>query len=207
MAYYASVVNLQTERHRNTVALLALALDFIYPVAMRFKYALACPRPSDYSSVIQPMIEVPQHGSLPAGHATEGYLIAGILAVLVPGAYGNFPQAHLNRIAHRIAENRIVAGLHFPIDNVAGRLLGETLAGLFLALCGAKLPDNAPVTPDKAVFDGAGLSAGNAPAGKANPDTLLGNQPGCRQELLRATVDSIPVLEEMWAAASQEWRS
>jgi hypothetical protein len=39
------------------------------------------------------------------------------------------------RQASRIAINRTVAGVHFPVDSVAGAVLGLTLAKFLYALC------------------------------------------------------------------------
>jgi hypothetical protein len=42
------------------------------------------------------------------------------------------------RQANRIAVNRTVAGVHFPVDSVAGALLGLTLAEYLVNLCAGK---------------------------------------------------------------------
>jgi hypothetical protein len=41
------------------------------------------------------------------------------------------------RQAARVAINRTVAGLHFPVDSAAGQLLGLTLGDYFVHRCGA----------------------------------------------------------------------
>lgn len=195
-AYYATIVGMQTERHQRTRELLGLALDLAYLVVMRFKMALACPRPSEYSAVIQPMIEVPQHASFPAGHATEGHVIAGVLGALVPGA-SQLGADLLRRAAFRIADNRIVAGLHFPIDNVAGRLVGDALGQYFLALCGA------PSAPKAATFAQSAVTVAPYDA-RGTLDDLLYGGPGCTAGAALA-VDPLPMLERLWAEAAKEW--
>jgi hypothetical protein len=72
---------------------------------------------------------------LPSGHATEAFLVATWLRRLVPSANPENTAEQLRLQAGRIATNRVIAGVHFPVDSVAGRLLGETLAEYLIARC------------------------------------------------------------------------
>lgn len=67
-------------------------------------------------------------GSYPSGHSTRGMADALILAELVPDAR----QALLDR-GRRIGFDRVIAGVHFPSDVVAGRVLGQAIARALLA--------------------------------------------------------------------------
>lgn len=71
------------------------------------------------------MIRSPAHRSFPSGHATEAFAAAAILSATFP-AY----TAHLRQMAARIAMNRCFAGVHYPVDQYAGDLLGDLLGGL-----------------------------------------------------------------------------
>jgi hypothetical protein len=131
--FWASIVGLQAHRHSWTMQLIWLALGMTSDLEMRFKHAFACPRPVELSPQIQPMIATPGHAAWPSGHATEAYMVSTVLQALVPN--GAQYKEQLERQAARIAVNRTVAGLHYPVDSAAGRLLGTSLAEFFIARC------------------------------------------------------------------------
>ncbi len=85
------------------------------------------------------MITTPGHGSFPSGHATQAHAVAHVLKALLH--LDPTRQAHamvidqLDRQAARIATNRVVAGVHFPVDSMAGRMLGIALAEYFVGRC------------------------------------------------------------------------
>jgi len=63
------------------------------------------------------------HASYPSGHATRAFSMGVVLATLVPQKAG----AVMARAAE-FAENRIVCGMHFRSDIVAGQELGTVIA-------------------------------------------------------------------------------
>ena len=83
-----------------------------------------------------PPIDVPGHASYPSGHATESYLLAGILKEVMPAEasmqtdVNDLDSTPLRRLAQRVARNREVLGLHYPSDSKAGRYLGDQSVGL-----------------------------------------------------------------------------
>jgi membrane-associated phospholipid phosphatase len=131
-AYWSSIVYLHPDRTKKTLELIDAALRLANYVEMRVKHALACRRANEYSNQVQPMILTPGHGSLPSGHATEVHMVARVLWELRGGTPGDALGVELMRQASRIAVNRTVAGMHFPVDTVAGQMLGLTLARYFV---------------------------------------------------------------------------
>jgi hypothetical protein len=70
--------------------------------------------------------------------------VAEVLCTLVE-SHHHYPdvqkrQALLRKLAERIAVNRTVAGVHFPIDSWAGAILGRAVGQIVLAKCGVGKP-------------------------------------------------------------------
>ena len=67
-------------------------------------------------------------------------MLARLLTLLTQNAPGNdLLEERFNKLAERIAINRTVAGVHFPVDSAAGQLLGTSLADYLVcvASCGS----------------------------------------------------------------------
>ena len=139
--YFARLLNLQPGRHRYTYELMSAVFAFSSTVVMQFKNHLKVRRPADRSPLVQPMLPTPGHGSYPAGHATQCYFAANVLDALVQKKLGDDFSNQLQVLAKVIADNRVIAGLHYKPDNVAGEKLGNALAGLFFAR--KEVPDSA----------------------------------------------------------------
>ena len=116
------------------------------------------------------MIYTPLHGTLPSGHATEAFISAIVLwHVLAAAGRKASPKKHgtpynepgymrglleqLVELAARIATNRTIAGVHFPVDNVAGAVLGLALGEYLVASCGTKTTDLSSFS--STTFDGS----------------------------------------------------
>jgi acid phosphatase (class A) len=86
-------------------------------VVMCLKHHFREARPSQVCPAIVPMVDPPITPSFPAGHALQSHLISRLIEV----ADRPFVQPDmLYALSKRVAENRIIAGLHYPLDNEAG---------------------------------------------------------------------------------------
>jgi hypothetical protein len=193
-AYFGAVLGLQAGRHARTLELVQATLAVAYAVGQRFKLALAVPRPTEFSGQIQPMIEVPQHGAFPAGHALEAHVTARVLSELCRAS--DQQRILLRALADRVAENRIVAGVHYPVDCCFGRLIGDCLASYLLSGCGVvekgyKAWRGGSFEGDKAAidFDPAPASFKDDQGGAPTADTPL----------------LLPLYQRLWTRALQEW--
>ena len=150
------------------------------------------------SPQIQPMIPTPGHASWPSGHATESYLMCALLQALLPNA-GKYRE-QFERLAARLAVNRTVAGLHFPVDSAAGRLLGTALAEFMVARCrGGSIHQRG--------FVGTAFHDARGDAIDFDPRvSMANNQSGYYEISSRATqIAASPLLRFMWTKAAAEW--
>lgn len=157
MQFWASILDLNPVDHHYTLELLTVALAGLSHVNQYAKHTLACQRPVAYSPSIQPIINPRRFAAFPSGHAAEAFLVARLLQAIAgqpKQRRGSSKDAysldtHLQRLAARIADNRVVAGVHFPVDSTAGRMVGECFADYFLFRCNAPRTDGSTGRQDK----------------------------------------------------------
>jgi hypothetical protein len=164
------------------------------------------------------MILTPSHGSLPSGHSTETFASALVLWNLLKASgikpYGEATWGEeLMRLAARVAINRTVAGVHFPVDSAAGCVLGLTLGAYMTVRC----TGSGTYIPWK--FDGTAYplpSAGNPPPndGDFYWHELFKIAPTAQQRTTAYATpigsgalpaDKWPILERLWTKALGEW--
>jgi hypothetical protein len=129
-SYWLGMLQISPARNPATYLMMRVGRRIGEHVVMCLKGYFRSPRPSQVCPAIVPMIDPPGTPSFPAGHAVQAYLISCLLAHSLP----NIPQQDLRDpdepkgplfdLAHRVSENRIVAGLHYPTDIKAGRAVG-----------------------------------------------------------------------------------
>jgi hypothetical protein len=148
MSFIGQPLSLHPQRHRWTMEFLFAAVGGIIEVYKRIKHSCAVRRPYELSPQIQPMITTPAHSAFPSGHAMEAFAMAEVLARIVrpidAGLDGtpNWRQ-QMQLHATRVAVNRTVAGVHYPLDTMAGALVGRTLADYVMA----RVEESAQVQP------------------------------------------------------------
>jgi acid phosphatase (class A) len=106
-----------------TAAFFSQVSDDLTPYNRAAKVLFNRRRPSYLDARLKPCIEFSDTGSYPSGHAIRASLWAGLLGEIFPDKSTAF-QA-------RAAETRwarLLAGVHYPSDVEAGRILGEALA-------------------------------------------------------------------------------
>ncbi|MGL5012575.1 MAG: phosphatase PAP2 family protein, partial [Paracoccaceae bacterium] len=153
LSFYAAHFRLHPDARKWTLVLLAAVYEAVLIPEMQLKFQCSLPRPYDFASEVQPIIGTPSHSTYPSGHATEAFAFAAVLCGLRHMAAGaadpvaavladlTAPDGATRsetlpfRLAARIADNRTVAGVHFPVDSAHGALLGLSTGLAVLGAC------------------------------------------------------------------------
>jgi hypothetical protein len=166
------------------------------------------------------VIQTPIHGSFPSGHCTEAHAVAWVLNELVTQHSTNADakiqlRETLMRQAARIAINRTVAGVHFPVDSMAGQMLGFTVGEYFIARAkpeanttnvGAWAFDGTKYADVQSnTFDFTGNELFNATTGKRLDDKPYAEPVGGKANPQLVRVMGSDNLNWLWSEASEEW--
>jgi hypothetical protein len=147
------------------------------------------------------------------GHATQTYAVTHVLKRLLElDPVQHPPHAwvidQLDRLSARIATNRVIAGVHFPVDSMAGRMLGVALGEYFYGRC----------TGDQTYMNRKFLAAGidgnysttdfnpfnTGPSTLTTPSQNLGLGP-LYHESAGANVTQSDLMKHVWRRARKEW--
>jgi len=118
---------LQVPGYQSFTLLLAIALVIERALYFTLKNSLKRRRPQQAVPGFHSLIKASDQFSFPSGHSSGAFLLATALIVLIAGS-----SAVLFLWAVSVALSRVLLGVHFPGDTVAGAFMGSSTA-LFTA--------------------------------------------------------------------------
>jgi hypothetical protein len=119
-------------RWARAYALIAASLFDTFIASQDGKYTYWYIRPPQLEPAIVPLFPVPNHPSYLSNHSTFSATRSEMLAYLFP-TRAEFVRA----VGKEAGDSRIWAGIHYPIDNVAGVALGKAVVLKFIAWAGS----------------------------------------------------------------------
>ena len=125
-SYLTLPVRMGSATHPWTMAFIAAVNEVATRVAIRLKCAVDFPRPIDLSADVVPIIQTPAHSAVPNAHAMEAHSIATVIGGLyepIDTRSGEIAE----QVADRIQLNRVIGGVHFEIDGLIGKSLGQLI--------------------------------------------------------------------------------
>lgn len=124
---YPEIVD--SKKRPNTAALAKAANGDITIVMFQAKQYFNRVRPNALDPRIQPAIKVPDHAAYPSGHSTQAFMWAYLLCELNP------PEKHAAILAGAklIAQDRELAGVHYPSDTALGKRLARQVVDMWMA--------------------------------------------------------------------------
>jgi acid phosphatase (class A) len=119
--------------HPRTRALIERLHEDAAALVDQAKDHFARPRPFLADARVQPVVKRDASPSYPSSHGTRGVLYARVLGELAPAR-----RDALLEVGRRVGYDRVLAGVHYPSDVLAGQHLGEALAEAILATPGLR---------------------------------------------------------------------
>ena len=118
-------------RKPNLPIRVAAAVLFANLIALALKGLTSRDRPAITNPEPPPLVRTPLDLSFPSGHAASSFAAALILARAAPSRAPIFFA-----LAVAISFSRVYVGVHYPVDVLAGAVLGVLVATALLALAG-----------------------------------------------------------------------
>ena len=111
------------------VATTALTTSFVTTL---FKYLVQRDRPPTIVLDPEPLMDVPTTSSFPSGHTSTSFACAYVISRLAPRL-----TVFVFVLAALIGFSRVYVGVHYPLDVLAGAVLGVAVAKALLTLLAA----------------------------------------------------------------------
>ncbi|MFG5379729.1 phosphatase PAP2 family protein [Yoonia sp. R2-816] len=207
LSYFGALCYLDEGRRKYTLMMLDIARRIAIHVERQMKYYCRAPRPIDFAAEVQPVIQTPDHSSYPSGHAMESFAIATVFQRLSTGqgscegiASGGLPF----KLAHRIASNRTVAGVHFPIDSQAGAWVGCYVGDLVCQFATGGILHCGDMPAANFILNGRGEVTTDHEGRTMTPDFLLSNMPALAVDR-DVEIEKCAVASALWSKACAEW--
>jgi len=99
-------------------------------------------RPEDALDGIDVLVTTPSTSAFPSGHAATSFAAAVVLALALPALAPAFFV-----LAGAVSFSRLYVGVHFPLDVIAGAVLGVAVATALLLLARALRRSRSQRTP------------------------------------------------------------
>ncbi len=139
--YWTGLIRIDPSQERSAYLLMLVARKIGEYVAMGLKGYYRMRRPSQVYPYILPIIDPPDTPSFPSSHSLQAHLISNALTAaltLHPGPGGVMLPSQtaiaLGQLARRVARNREVAGVHYPMDSACGAFVANLCINLLTAL-------------------------------------------------------------------------
>jgi len=139
--YWTGLIRINPAQQRAAWLLMLVARKIGEYVGMGLKDYYRMRRPTQVYPYILPVIDPPDTPSYPSAHSLESHLVSNALkaALTAPAAGASQTAIALDHLADRVARNREIAGVHYPMDSACGRFVAQHCMAQLMTLPGGSL--------------------------------------------------------------------